>query len=143
LRQHLVDVIGTSASAVLGIFEQLRNELGYADYLGAPAALSHRASREAQVLQISLYLLRYPFAESPLSGALDLLSQLHRVAAPSSSPTATSSFSRARSSAQACGARSTASPESISTRRDARRRRTAIPGSAVREIDDKIAFSRR
>jgi FMN phosphatase YigB (HAD superfamily) len=78
LRQHLVDVVGTECERrYWEIFEQLRNELGYADYLGALQRYRIERPREAQVLQISLYLLHYPFANRLYPGALDLLHQLH------------------------------------------------------------------
>jgi FMN phosphatase YigB (HAD superfamily) len=78
LRQHLVDVVGTECERrYWEIFEQLRNELGYADYLGALQRYRIERPREAQVLQISLYLLHYPFANRLYPGALDLLRQLH------------------------------------------------------------------
>jgi len=78
LRQHLVDVIGTECERrYWEIFEQLRNELGYADYLGALQRYRIERPREAQVLQISLYLLRYPFANRLYPARSNLLRQLH------------------------------------------------------------------
>ena len=52
------------------IFEELRNELGYADYLGALQRYRVEHPREPHVLRMSLFLLDYPFAEPPLSRRL-------------------------------------------------------------------------
>ena len=77
LREHLVHVVGTECERrYWEIFEQIRIELGYADYLGALQRYRIERPREAQVLQISLYLLHYPFANRLYPGALDLLRQL-------------------------------------------------------------------
>ena len=118
LRRHLVEAFGPECDQrYWEIFEQLRTELGYADYLGALQRYRVEHPRETHVLQISLFLLHYPFAEPRLSRrARRHPRAARRAAAPSSSPTATSSFSRARSSARACGPRSTARCSSTFTR---------------------------
>ena len=74
LRRHLVDVFGPECDArYWEIFEQLRAELGYADYLGALQRYRVEQPREMQVLQISLFLLHYPFTTRLYPGALDVI----------------------------------------------------------------------
>jgi FMN phosphatase YigB (HAD superfamily) len=58
------------------IFEQLRDELGYADYLGALQRYRVERPREPYVLQIGLYLLQYPFADRVYPGALETIRRL-------------------------------------------------------------------
>ena len=58
------------------IFEQLRNELGYADYLGALQRYRIEHPRDTDVLQVSLFLLHYPFATRLYPGALDAVRAL-------------------------------------------------------------------
>jgi FMN phosphatase YigB (HAD superfamily) len=78
LRAHLVDVSGPDCERrYWEIFEQLRTELGYADYLGALQRYRIERPREPHVLEISLFLLHYPFAARVYPGALDVLRQLH------------------------------------------------------------------
>jgi FMN phosphatase YigB (HAD superfamily) len=77
LRNHLVDVFGPDCERrYWEIFEQLRTELGYADYLGALQRYRIEHPLEPRVLQISLYLLHYPFANRVYPGALDVLRRL-------------------------------------------------------------------
>ena len=52
-------------------FEQLRATLGYADYLGALQQLRLDLQRDPRVLQVSGYLLDYPFADRLYPGALE------------------------------------------------------------------------
>src|SRR5215471_19641874 len=74
LRRHLIDVFGPECDArYWEIFEQLRAELGYADYLGALQRYRVEQPREMQVLQISLFLLHYPFTTRVYPGALDVI----------------------------------------------------------------------
>jgi len=54
-------------------FEQLRQELGYADYLGALQRYRLRHPHESHLLAISAYLVDYPFANRLYPGSLDAL----------------------------------------------------------------------
>jgi hypothetical protein len=54
-------------------FEELRLELGYADYLGALQRYRLHHPRESHVLAVSSYLVNYPFANRLFSGSLDAL----------------------------------------------------------------------
>jgi FMN phosphatase YigB (HAD superfamily) len=77
LRSHLVDAFGPECDRrYWQIFEELRNELGYADYLGALQRYRVEHPRETSVLQISLFLLHYPFASRLYPGALDAIRAL-------------------------------------------------------------------
>ena len=58
------------------IFEQLRAELGYADYLGALQRYRIEHLRDPHLLATSLYLLDYPFADRLYPGALDVVQRL-------------------------------------------------------------------
>ena len=79
LRRHLVEAFGADCDRrYWEIFEQLRAELGYADYLGALQRYRVERPREVHVLQISLFLLHYPFANRVLPGALDAINALER-----------------------------------------------------------------
>jgi hypothetical protein len=55
------------------IFEELRNELGYADYLGALQRYRVDHPREPHLLEVSSYLVNYPFANRLFPGSLDAL----------------------------------------------------------------------
>ena len=53
------------------IFEQLRAEVGYADYLGALQLYRANYPRDLNLLAVSHFLLEYPFADRFFPGALD------------------------------------------------------------------------
>jgi FMN phosphatase YigB (HAD superfamily) len=84
LRGHLVQSVG-SACAVRywTIFEKLRSELGYADYLGALQRFRVEAFDESTpdpvLLQLSGYLIDYPFSDRLFPGALRAIDHLRRV----------------------------------------------------------------
>ena len=79
LRLHLVEAFGPECDRrYWEIFEQLRTELGYADYLGALQRYRIEHPRETQVLKISLFLLHYPFADRVYPGAFDAIGALKR-----------------------------------------------------------------
>ena len=61
------------------VFEDLRAELGYADYLGTLQRLRLEDSRDPGLFTISPFLLNYPFAERLFPGALELIGHLNRV----------------------------------------------------------------
>jgi FMN phosphatase YigB (HAD superfamily) len=62
------------------LFEALRSELGYADYLGAlqryRAGLAAAEISDPELLQMSAFLLDYPFAERIYDGALNALAHV-------------------------------------------------------------------
>src|ERR1700754_4226066 len=64
LSEHLESEFGrTSRERYWKIFETLRSELGYADYLGALQRYRIEDPRDTGLLQASLFLLHYPFAK--------------------------------------------------------------------------------
>jgi FMN phosphatase YigB (HAD superfamily) len=77
LRRHLTDAFGAERQKrYWTLFEQLRSELGYADYLGALQRYRIENPRDAHLLQISFYLVDYPFADRLYPGALDAIKHL-------------------------------------------------------------------
>jgi FMN phosphatase YigB (HAD superfamily) len=74
LRRHTEGAFGKEAhERYWEIFENLRTELGYADYLGALQRYRLEHLRDPGLLGISLYLVSYPFANRIYPGALDVL----------------------------------------------------------------------
>ncbi len=55
------------------IFEQLRTELGYADYLGALQRYRVENPYDSHLLTVSTYLVNYPFANRLFPNSLDVL----------------------------------------------------------------------
>jgi len=77
LKRHLLDTFGAGpAERYWELFEELRTELGYADYLGALQRYRIENPRDTGLLGTSLYLLHYPFANRLYPGALDAIHQL-------------------------------------------------------------------
>lgn len=60
------------------IFEELRSELGYADYLGALERYRLEEMHDPRVLRMSNWLVDYPFAERLYPGALDVVRHASR-----------------------------------------------------------------
>jgi len=85
LRRHLAQAFEADTEApgegcaerYWAIFEERRAELGYADYLGSLQAYRAQNPRDPIFLQISLFLLDYPFAERLFPGALAVVERLH------------------------------------------------------------------
>jgi haloacid dehalogenase-like hydrolase len=79
LRQHLVREVGFGrADQYFGILEQLRNELGYSDYLGALQRYRQAHPRDPHLLTVSSFLVNYPFAQRLYPGALDAVAHAGR-----------------------------------------------------------------
>jgi FMN phosphatase YigB (HAD superfamily) len=77
LREHLACEFGVeSRDRYWAIFEQLRVELGYADYLGALQRYRLGAVSDPRLLLMSSYLVDYPFATRLYPGALDAIRHL-------------------------------------------------------------------
>jgi FMN phosphatase YigB (HAD superfamily) len=77
LRRHLVAAFGAECEREYwAIFEELRREIGYADYLGALQRYRAEHPRDPQLLRISLFLLHYPFANRLYPRALDVVRRL-------------------------------------------------------------------
>ena len=79
LRQHVTEAFGVEPQKrYWDIFEQLRAELGYADYLGALQRYRVEHPGDPQLLNISLFLVNYPFAERLYPRAIDVIDRLRR-----------------------------------------------------------------
>jgi hypothetical protein len=70
------EVGGGRAEQYFEIFEQLRAELGYADYLGALQRYRVAHPRDPHLLAVSAFLVNYPFANRLFSGSLDVIEHL-------------------------------------------------------------------
>jgi FMN phosphatase YigB (HAD superfamily) len=76
LSAHLEREFGrASRDRYWALFEQLRVELGYADYLGALQRYRLENLDDPQLLQVSSFLVDYPFAERLYPGALAALAR--------------------------------------------------------------------
>ena len=74
LRTHLDAEVGPDCGRhYWQIFEQIREELGYADYLGALQRYRQLNPRDLRVLAVSHFLVSYPFANRLFPGSLDAL----------------------------------------------------------------------
>lgn len=77
LKEHLTRAFGAERQGrYWAIFEALRSELGYADYLGALQRYRIENPRDPHFLDVSYYLLEYPFAERLYPGALEVIRHL-------------------------------------------------------------------
>jgi FMN phosphatase YigB (HAD superfamily) len=77
LRDYLEREVGREqAREYFVLFEELRQELGYADYLGALQRFRLAHPHEPGVLRVSSWLVDYPFADRLYPGALDVIAQL-------------------------------------------------------------------
>lgn len=77
LRAHLAAEFGNESSdRYWKIFETLRAELGYADYLGALQRYRLGDSSNTRLLLMSSFLVDYPFASRLYPGALDAIRRL-------------------------------------------------------------------
>jgi FMN phosphatase YigB (HAD superfamily) len=77
LRAHLEREFGArNRDRYWEILEELREELGYTDYLGALQRYRLSAMNDPRLLLMSAYLVDYPFAERLYPGALASLAHL-------------------------------------------------------------------
>ncbi|WP_234730396.1 HAD family hydrolase [Acidocella facilis] len=74
LGKHLAENYGAEVRDRFGvIFEQLRAELGYADYLGALERYRLEAMHDPKVLRIANWLVDYPFQERLYPNAIEVV----------------------------------------------------------------------
>ena len=74
LKRHLETHVGLERSErYWEIFEQLRSEIGYADYLGALQRYRIEHPRDPGLLTVSRFLLNYPFATRLYPDSLDAI----------------------------------------------------------------------
>jgi len=79
LREHLASEFGAeSRDRYWRIFEDLRERLGYADYLGALQRYREGAASDPRLLLMSAFLVDYPFADRLYPQALAAIGHLGR-----------------------------------------------------------------
>jgi FMN phosphatase YigB (HAD superfamily) len=77
LRHHLTVAFGAERQERYWVLlEQLREELGYADYLGALQRYRVENRHDPHLLEISSYLVDYPFTSRLFPHALDVIKHL-------------------------------------------------------------------
>jgi len=77
LMRHLEREVGHERQQrYWAIFEGLRGELGYADYLGALQRYRVEHPRDPHLLTVSHFLVNYPFANRLFPNALDVIEHL-------------------------------------------------------------------
>lgn len=77
LRLHLIEQFGQqSAKLYWTLFEALRAELGYTDYLGALQRYRADVMNDLGLLRMSSFLLDYPFSDRLYPGAVQVLARL-------------------------------------------------------------------
>jgi FMN phosphatase YigB (HAD superfamily) len=75
---YLTRVFGREAcNRYWSILEQLRSELGYADFLGALQRYRVEHIHDPHILEMSSFLVDYPFADRLYPGAIDLVTRLN------------------------------------------------------------------
>ena len=76
LRAHLTETFGDERQQrYWDEFERLRDELGYADYLGALQQFRIAYPHDTHMLSVSEWLLEYPFAERLYPNALEVVAR--------------------------------------------------------------------
>ncbi len=77
LKRHLEAQVGPErAGRYWAIFEELRSELGYADYLGALQRYRVEHPRDPNLLTVSRFLVNYPFANRLYPNSLDVIERV-------------------------------------------------------------------
>jgi FMN phosphatase YigB (HAD superfamily) len=77
LKRYLTREVGVERQECYwAIFEALRTELGYADYLGALQRYRVEYPRDPHLLAVSSFLVNYPFANRLYPESLDVLEHL-------------------------------------------------------------------
>lgn len=79
LAHHLEGEFGSECrTRYFALFEQLRSELGYADYLGALQRYRLERPLDVRLLEMSSFLIDYPFAGRLYPGALEVVAHCQR-----------------------------------------------------------------
>lgn len=74
LKRFLDKEVGAErSSSYWAIFEELRSELGYADYLGALQRYRIKHHFSANIIAVSTFMVNYPFANRLFPNSLDVL----------------------------------------------------------------------
>src|SRR5580700_2850259 len=79
LQNHLEREVGSyGARRYWAIFESMRADLGYADYLGALQRYRTEHPHDLRLLTVSRFLINYPFANRLFPNSLDALQHVKR-----------------------------------------------------------------
>jgi FMN phosphatase YigB (HAD superfamily) len=79
LQRHLASEVGAEgAQEYWRIFEQLRTELGYADYLGALQRYRSKHPHAPNLLYVSEFLINYPFAQRLFPDAFKVIEHVQQ-----------------------------------------------------------------
>ena len=79
LRRYLMQEVGAGRTEqYFEIFEKLRTELGYADYLGALQQYRVGHPRDHHLLAVSRFLVNYPFAKRLYPGSIEAIEHAAR-----------------------------------------------------------------
>src|ERR1041384_6268225 len=79
LQRHLISEVGAEgAQEYWQIFQQLRTDLGYADYLGGLQRYRAKHPHAQQLLCMSDFLINYPFTERLFPDALKVIAHVER-----------------------------------------------------------------
>jgi FMN phosphatase YigB (HAD superfamily) len=79
LQSHLASEVGPKgAQEYWRIFEELRSELGYADYLGALQRYRSKHPRAPHLVSVSDFLINYPFVERLFPDALKVIEHVQQ-----------------------------------------------------------------
>jgi FMN phosphatase YigB (HAD superfamily) len=79
LADHLTEFYGAEAcNRYWDIFEEVRHELGYADYLGALERLRLEKMHDPRILRMSSWLVDYPFGDRLYRGALNAVEHVQQ-----------------------------------------------------------------
>ncbi len=79
LKRHLTQAFGAERQQrYWALFEEIRREVGYADYLGALQRYRAENLNDPHFLEVAFYLLDYPFANRLYPGSLDALEHVAR-----------------------------------------------------------------
>jgi FMN phosphatase YigB (HAD superfamily) len=83
LKHHLEQKVGPGRQQrYWAVFEELRSELGYADYLGALQRYRCEYPRDPHLLAVSDFLVEYPFANRLFPNALDAIDHVKQYGRP-------------------------------------------------------------
>lgn len=83
LKRHLETHVGAERARVYWQrFEEIRTELGYADYLGALQRYRIDHPHDPHLLAVSYFLMRYPFANRLFPNSLDAVKHAGRLGRP-------------------------------------------------------------
>jgi len=79
LQTHLEREVGAERTQhYWRLFEELRTELGHADYLGALQRYRIKYPHDSDIITVSRYLLDYPFADRRFAGAMEVIQHVQQ-----------------------------------------------------------------